>query len=107
MLPAVAGEWFAFPAAPAFSRGHPGEPSHQVQLCGPHIAKRHRIPLELAVDGPVVMRDQALRGDVVLVKAKPGRAHGERPYGLAGWQSPEVGHHDLDHEAPAWPQMPG
>ena len=53
------------------------------------------------------MRDQALRHDVVLVKAEPRGTHVERPDGLAGWEPLEPRNAHLDHEAPAWLELRG
>lgn len=68
VLGALAGEGLPLPASPTLAQGHPRQPRHEVQLGGPHVAERHRERLEPSVEHPVVMRDQALSGDVVLVE---------------------------------------
>ena len=55
----------------------------------------------------VVVRDQPLRGDVVLVEAEPRRADVERLEGLAGRQSLQTRHPHFDHEAAARLQVRG
>ena len=84
MCGAVAGVGLWVPAAPALAQSHPGKARHQVEFGGPYVAKRRREDFELAVDDPVMMRDEALRCGVVLVEAEMRWGHGERPDGLAG-----------------------
>ena len=101
VLGALARERLAPPPRPALAQRHPGEARHQVELGRPHVAERHRVQLELAVDDPVVVGDQALRRDVVLVEAEPRGVDVERADGLARRKPLELGDADLDHEAPA------
>src|SRR6266508_1563550 len=62
MLGAFAGEGLSLPSAPAFAEPHSGDSGHQVELGWPYVAIRRGEDLELAVDGPVVMGEQDLRG---------------------------------------------
>src|SRR5205823_11750141 len=73
----------------------------------PYVTKRLREDPELAAAHPVVVRDKALHGDVVLVEAEPRRTHLKRPDSLAGPKALKRGNLDLDHEAPARLQMRG
>src|SRR5207302_2262089 len=79
MLPAAVREGLTVPVAPTLAEGHSGESRHEVQFRRPYVAKRRRKGLQLAIDHPVVVRDDALRCDVVLVKAEVRRGHGESP----------------------------
>lgn len=81
---AVANEGLTFPAAPALAQRHAREPRHQVEIGGPYVTKRRREDLKLPVDDPVVVRDKALRCDVVLVEADMRWGYGERSDGLPG-----------------------
>src|SRR3954453_11269122 len=70
VLLALAAEWSAVPVAPPVLEFEAGQARHQVQLGGPRVPERHRALLVLTVAELEVVRDQALVGDVVLVKAE-------------------------------------
>src|SRR5258708_36042591 len=61
----------------------------------------------MAILSPVVVRDEALRCDVVLVEAQMRGGHGERPDVLAGREPLERRNLYLDPEAPTGFQMRG
>src|SRR5262245_22907221 len=71
---ALARERLSPPAAPALAPPHARELCHQVELRRPHVAERDRPWPERPITLGVVVRDQALVGDVVLVEAEPRRA---------------------------------
>src|SRR4029453_4942699 len=78
VLGALARERLPLPTAPALAQRHAREPRHQGKLRRPHIAKRRRDDVDLAVLDPVVMRDESLPDNVVLVKADVPRLDDER-----------------------------
>src|SRR6185369_9160103 len=77
VLPAVARERLAPPARPALHETHAGDPGHEVELGRPDVAERARRVLDLVADPREMVRDQPLRGDVVLVDAPVARAEVE------------------------------
>ena len=76
MLAAVARERLPLPAAPALAQGQPGEARHQVQLGRPHVAKRHREDLQLAVDD-LLRRLGDLSADEIAARTEGGAAAGD------------------------------
>jgi hypothetical protein len=105
VLVAVNGE--RSQSAQRVAQAQAGHPGHGVQLGGPRVAERDRAQLGVAVAQQDVVRDEALRHDVVLVDADvvPGDAEGAEA--LAVRQALEVGHPDLDQDVPARAQVRG
>ena len=83
MVSAVACEGLTRPATPSFAQSHSSESRHEIQLGWPHVSKRRRESLKLAVHDPVVVRERDLRGDVILLETEMVWGHRERVDGLA------------------------
>src|SRR4029453_18615904 len=106
VLGALARERLPLPTAPALAQRHAREPRHQVKLRRPHIAKRRRDGVDLAVLDPVVMRDESLTDNVVLVKADVPRLDDERLERFTRREPLQPGNEKPDDKAAAWPEIP-
>ena len=66
----------------------------------PHVSKRGRECLKLAVNDPVMVRDGGLGDEVgVLVEAEMLSGDGEGPQVLTRWELAKRRNDDFDHEA--------
>src|SRR5215210_2464808 len=101
VLVALARERLPLPAAPALAKTHSGKPCHQVELRGPHVPEGNREAVDLSVDDPEVMGDEALVRDVVLVESPSVLAHVEDAERVAARELLKPGDAHLDDEAAA------